>query len=174
VRRVAIRGLLARPVRTVLTALAIVLGVAMVSGTYVLTDTIESAFDGIFKTSYKNTSAIIGGKEVVQDATSGNATVPASLLPKVRKLPGVQSAAGAIFNLTGSSDLAKLVGKDGKPLGSSNQPSFGFGFDATDSRFNPMSLTAGRWAAGPDQVVIDKNTADDHGYHIGDPIGVSS
>jgi putative ABC transport system permease protein len=174
VRRVAIRGLLARPVRTALTALAIVLGVAMVSGTYILTDTIDSAFDGIFKTSYRNTSAVIGGKEVVEHATSGNATVPESLLPKVRALPGVDSAAGAIFNLTGSSDLAKLVGKDGKPLGNSNQPSFGFGFDATDSRFNPMTLTAGRWAAGPGQVVIDKNTADDHGYSVGDRIGVSA
>jgi putative ABC transport system permease protein len=161
-------------VRTVLTALAIVLGVAMVSGTYVVTDTIEHAFDRIFKTSYKNTSAVIAGKEVVEEANTGNATVPASLLPKVRRVEGVQEAAGALFSLNGSSDLAKLVGKDGKPLGSPNQPNFGFGFNAGDSRFNPMSLSAGRWAAGPGQVVIDKNTAADHGYKVGDRVGVSA
>jgi putative ABC transport system permease protein len=173
-RRVAIRGLLQRPARTVLSALAIVLGVAMVSGTYVLTDTIESAFNGIFKTSYKNTSAVIAGREVVKEANTGNATVPASLLPRVRRVAGVQEAAGALFNLNGSSDLAKLVGKNGKPLGNPNQPNFGFGFNATDSRFNPMSLTTGKWAAGPGQVVIDKNTAEDHGYKVGDRVGVSA
>jgi putative ABC transport system permease protein len=173
-RRVAIRGLLARPARTVLTALAIVLGVAMVSGTYVLTDTIEHAFNGIFTNSYRNTSAVIAGKKVVDESSSGNATVPASLLPKVRKLDGVQEAAGAIFSFEGNSDLAKLVGRDGKSLGGANQPSFGFGFNAADSRFNPLSLTKGRWATGPGQVVIDKNTADDHGYDVGDRIGVSA
>jgi putative ABC transport system permease protein len=173
-RRVAIRGLLARPMRTVLTALAIVLGVAMVSGTYVLTDTIEHAFNGIFTSSYKNTSAVIAGKKVVDESNSGNATVPASLLPKVRKLDGVQEAAGAIFSLEGSSDLAKLVGRDGKPLGGANQPTFGFGFNAADSRFNPLSLTKGRWAAGPGQVVIDQGSADDNGYGVGDRIGVSA
>ncbi|HKP90775.1 MAG TPA: FtsX-like permease family protein [Thermoleophilaceae bacterium] len=173
-RRVAIRGLLARPLRTVLTALAIILGVAMVSGTYVLTDTIEHAFNGIFTNSYKNTTAVIAGKQVVEESSSGAATVPASLLPKIRKLDGVEEAAGAIFSFEGTSDLAKLVGRDGKPLGGANQPSFGFGFNAGDSRFNPMSLTKGRWAAGPGQVVIDQNTAEDNGYGIGDRIGVSA
>src|SRR3712207_3412920 len=100
--RVAIRGLLARPMRTVLTALAIVLGVAMVSGTYVLTDTIERAFTGIFTNSYKNTSVVVSGKQVVEESQSGAATVPESLLPKVRAVDGVQEAAGAIFSFEGT------------------------------------------------------------------------
>ncbi|MEA2387833.1 MAG: putative transport system permease protein, partial [Thermoleophilaceae bacterium] len=173
-RRVTLRGLAARPVRTVLTALAIILGVAMVSGTYVLTDTIDHAFNSIFASSYRNTSAVIAGKKVVDESSSGAATVPASLLPKVRKLGGIQEAAGAIYSFEGTSDLAKLVGKDGKTLGTDQQPSFGFGFDARDSRFNPLTLTAGRWAAGPDQVVIDKNTAGEHNLGVGDTVGVSS
>src|SRR3954447_1948117 len=160
--------------RTVLTALAIVLGGAMVSGTYVLTDTIEHAFNGIFTNSYKNTSAVIAGRKVVEDSSSGNATVPASLLPKVRALDGVGEAAGAIFSFEGNSDLAKLVGRDGKALGGANQPTFGFGFNAADARFNPLSLTKGRWASGSGQVVIDQNTADDHGYGVGDRIGVAA
>jgi putative ABC transport system permease protein len=146
----------------------------MVSGTYVLTDTIEHAFNGIFSSSYRNTSAVIAGKKVVDESSSGNATVPASLLPRVQKLPGVEKAAGAIFSLEGSSDLAKLVDRDGKPLGGANQPTFGFGFDGADARFNPLSLSKGAWATGPDQVVIDKNTADDNGYRVGDTIGVSA
>ena len=57
--RVALRGLAGRKFRAALTALAIVLGVAMVSGTFVLTDTIDKAFDTIFVESYSNTDASI-------------------------------------------------------------------------------------------------------------------
>ena len=65
-RRVALKGLLDRKARAVLTALAIVLGVAMVSGTFILTDTIQKAFKGAFTSSFENTSVIISGKEIVK------------------------------------------------------------------------------------------------------------
>ena len=52
--RFALKGLLGRKLRTALTAIAIVLGVAMVSGTYVLTDSIDNAFDAIFTKSYRD------------------------------------------------------------------------------------------------------------------------
>src|SRR5262249_785246 len=74
-KRVALKGLLGRKTRTILTGLAIVLGVAMISGTFVLTDTIRSAFDQIFKGSYENTAAVISGKSVVDFSNGGNATV---------------------------------------------------------------------------------------------------
>ena len=73
-RKVALKGLAWRRIRSILTALAVVLGVAMVSGTYVLTDTIKKAFDDIFVGSYQNTSAIIAGRQIVKDSASGNAT----------------------------------------------------------------------------------------------------
>ncbi|HEY2936366.1 MAG TPA: ABC transporter permease, partial [Gaiellaceae bacterium] len=60
--KVALKGLAGRKLRSALTALAIVLGVAMVSGTFVLTDTIQKGFDSIFTVSYKNTSAVITTK----------------------------------------------------------------------------------------------------------------
>src|SRR4051812_10720577 len=173
-RRVALKGLWWRRGRAVLTALAVVLGVAMVSGTFILTDTINKAFDTIFQDSYAKTSAVISGREVVKDAASGTATVPASLLPRVRANASVAQASGAIFNLSGTSDQTKLIGKGGQPLGSSNNGQFGFGFNPGDDRFNPLSLTAGRWAAGPGQVVIDKATAKNNGYAVGDRIGVAA
>ena len=76
-KTVALKGLLGRKTRAILTGLAIVLGVAMISGTYVLTDTISKAFDQIFTGSYKNTAAVITGKKVVKFSNSGNATVQA-------------------------------------------------------------------------------------------------
>src|SRR4051794_547716 len=139
-RRVALRGLAWRKVRSVLTALAVVLGVAMVSGTYILTDTIKSAFDQIFKSSYANTSAIITGREFVKESASGNATVPESLLAKVRKLPDVASATGAIANVGGNGDQVKFVNDKGKAIGTGGAPTFGFGIDPAEPRFNPMKL----------------------------------
>ena len=53
--RVALRGLLGRKFRAILTALAVILGVAMISGTFVLTDTINRAFDSLFTDSYTGT-----------------------------------------------------------------------------------------------------------------------
>jgi hypothetical protein len=91
-RRVALKGLAFRKVRALLTAFAVVLGVAMVSGTYVLTDSIQRAFDGIFTGSYQDTSAVISGKQVVEFSTAGKATVPESLLQTVRDVEGVQQA----------------------------------------------------------------------------------
>ena len=66
-RRVALKGIWFRRGRATLTAFAVVLGVAMVSGTFILTDTINKAFDSIFQESYSNTSAVISGKEVVKE-----------------------------------------------------------------------------------------------------------
>ena len=96
---VALRGLLGRKLRAALTAIAIVLGVAMVSGTYVLTDTIKAAFGTVFTTVYKNTDAIVTGKSAIGGNANNGDEVPAlreSLLAKIRGLPGVAEAQGGI------------------------------------------------------------------------------
>ena len=173
-RRVALKGLAMRPTRSILTALAIVLGVAMVSGTYVLTDTIKKAFDDIFVSSYKNTSAIISGRQVVKQSTSGNATVPESLLVRVRQLPDVEAAAGALADVGGNGDTAKLIDRNGKAISKGGAPTFGFGIDTTQPRFNPLHLVRGSWASGPHQVVIDAGTANDHHYNVGQQINVAA
>ena len=75
---VALKGLAARKVRALLTAFAVVIGVAMVAGTFMLTDTMQKAFDGIFESSYAETDAVVSGKEIVKGSTSGAATTSAS------------------------------------------------------------------------------------------------
>jgi putative ABC transport system permease protein len=172
--KATIQGLWGRKLRTALTALAVVLGVAMVSGTYVLTDTIKEAFNGLYDDSYADTGAVISGREVVSGAASGKATVPDSLLPKVEALPGVASAAGAIYDVSGTTDLAKLIGRDGKQIGTGDAPNFGWGFDPDQERFNPMTLTAGSWGDSSGEVVIDAGTAKNENYEVGDRISVSA
>jgi putative ABC transport system permease protein len=60
--KVALRGLAGRKLRAVLTGIAIVLGVAMISGTYILTDTVQSAFTNLFTDSYSGTDAVVTGR----------------------------------------------------------------------------------------------------------------
>jgi putative ABC transport system permease protein len=172
--RVALKGLLGRKVRAVLTALAIVLGVAMVSGSFVLTDTISKAFTSIFSSAYDHTDAVVSGKKLVDYSSSGNATVSQALLDEIRHEPYVAAAAGAIADMNGDSTRAKLIGKDGKAIDHGGAPTFGFGVDTSQPRFNPLTLEQGRWAAGPDEVVIDPDTAKNEHFAVGDTIGVAA
>src|SRR5206468_157549 len=79
---VALKGLLGRKLRSILTGLAIVLGVAMISGTYILTDTIDKAFSNVFNVSYRHTDAVITGKQFVSEANR-TPSIPASVLGRV-------------------------------------------------------------------------------------------
>ncbi len=166
---VALRGLLGRKLRASLTAFAIVLGVAMIAGTYILTDTINKGFHTIFTQSYENTSAVISAKSLI-DTSNNNAALtsgfPESVLARVRALPGVAAAAGSI------QDMAKLVGHDGKLISSGGAPNLAFSVDPHETRFNPLTLVEGRWPTGPGEVAIDKATAGKKHFAVGDPIGV--
>ena len=172
---VTLKGLAGRKLRAFLTALAVVLGIAMVSGTYVLTDTIQKAFDGIFSESYAGTDAVINGKQLVDFSSSGRATVPADLLDEVKALPEVEAAAGGIIDLQSNSNPARFVDENGKTLGGNGgAPTFGVGLDSSQLGFSPLKLAEGQWAQGSDQVVMDANTASDQGYVVGDTVGVAA
>ncbi len=168
--RVALRGLLGRKLRAVLTAFAIVLGVAMVSGTFVLTDTIKAAFTTVFTTVYQNTDAVISGKSAISSSNNGNApttpSLPASLLPRVQALPSVALASGGI------SDSAQLVGRNGKVISSGGAPGLAFSYSHAGEHFNPLTLKSGHFPTAPNEIDIDASTASKHNYAIGDDIGV--
>jgi putative ABC transport system permease protein len=168
---VALKGLLGRKLRALLTAISIVLGVAMISGTFVLTDTIKAAFGTVFNQVYKNTDAVITGKSAIGGSANQGIvppSLPESLLQKVRGLPGVALAEGGI------SDEAKLVGRDNKVIISKGgAPSLAFSVNPKgDQRFNPLVLTTGRWPSGPDEIAIDTKTAKTKNFKVGDRIGV--
>jgi putative ABC transport system permease protein len=171
VTRVALRGLLGRKLRAALTAVAVVLGVAMISGTYVLTDTIKAAFGTVFNQVYKNTDAVITGKSAIGGNANQGVTppsLPESLLQRVRGLPGVAEAEGGI------TDEAKLVGPDNKVVTSAGgAPSLAFSVNPKgNQRFNPLVLTTGRWPQGPHEIAIDQKTANAKHFKVGDTIGV--
>jgi len=173
VRRVALQGLWLRRGRALLTTLAVVLGVAMVCGTFILTDTIDKAFDSIFTTANSKTSAVVSAKEVVKDSTSGAATIPASLLEKVRRVDDVAAASGTVEASGFGTDQVRLV-VEGKTIGNPNAPKLGIGADFADARFNPFDLADGRFPRADGEVALLKGTADAEDLAVGDAIGISA
>ncbi|CAN5238386.1 hypothetical protein BH18ACT14_BH18ACT14_13360 [soil metagenome] len=170
---VALKGLAGRKLRTALTMFAIILGVAMVSGTYVLTDTIDKAFNGIFQESYANTDVVVSGKTAdisFQGESTEPPPIPEATLDKVRALPDVEAATGSVVDQTNT----KLLTKKGKAVNTGGAPSFGFGIDPAEQRFNPLKLVEGTWAQAPGEVVLDSAAADEEGYKIGDTVKIAT
>jgi len=170
VTRFALKALLGRKLRTVLSAFAIVLGVATVSGTYVLTDSIDKAFGSIFTESRKGSDAVISGKAAFEVGSGTGVTAPAfaeSLLQRVRALPDVRVADGSV------NGEAQLIGKNGKAIVHGGAPNLGFSIARGDSPFNPLTLVGGSWP-NHNEVVVDKSTASKDHFRIGQIVGVQA
>jgi putative ABC transport system permease protein len=167
--KVALKGLAGRKIRALLTAFAVITGVSMVSGTFVLTDTMKKSFDSIFETSFQNTDVVVSGHQVVKSETADIPTIPSSVLRDVRALSQVDAAAGSIDDDT----AADVIGRDGKSLGSQN-PTFISAFDMTHPELTPFRLAQGDWPHGAGQITIDLGTAEKHDYGVGDEIGLAA
>ncbi len=166
--RFAVRSFFSRKLRAFLTALAIVLGVAMICGTYVLTDSMQNAFGAIFTTVYKNTDAVVQGKSAISSNSDSAPPFPQSYLAKVRALPDVNAAIGGV-----ASQTAHLIGKNGKTIAFGGAPNLGFSVDPSLPELNSLDLVSGTWP-GPNEVVIDKHVASSKGLEVGEPIGVQA
>ena len=135
--RVTIKGLLAHKLRLALTALAIVLGVTFIAGTFVLTDTLHNTFNTLFGNIYQSVDFQVRG--VAQFGSGGTATrnpVPQSLVSTVRGVPGVEAAEGSV---TG---YAQYIAPDGKAITTGGAPTLGFAFDP-NTALSPLRLTQG-------------------------------
>src|SRR4051812_46698132 len=139
--RTALKGLLAHKFRLLTTALAVTLGVALMAGTLVLTDTMGRTFDNLFADVYQGTDAVVRAKASVegpQGTGIQRGRVDAALIPKVQAVDGVAAAEGSIWG------YARLTGKDGKALGnpSNGAPTLG-AIWSDNSDLNPFTLVAG-------------------------------
>jgi putative ABC transport system permease protein len=167
-RKVTIKGLLAHKLRLALTALAIVLGVTFISGTFVLTDTLQNTFTVLFGNIYQKVDFQVRG--AAQLGTGANATrneLPESLLPTVRGVAGVQAAQGQV---TG---YAQFVARDGKAISTGGAPTLAVAFDP-DQQISPLHLIAGGPPATPDDVVMDAGTAQKYDFTVGDRVRILS
>jgi putative ABC transport system permease protein len=163
--KLVLRGLAARKVRALLTALAVLLGVAMIAGSYVLTDTINRSFEQIFKQGEKGVAVEVTPHETVKNADENPPPFPESYLQKVRAIDGVRVAAGGIF------DQVSILKRNGKPLQTSGAPNFLA--SVPPKSIDPFRYVEGRPPRADDEVALDKFTADRHKFHIGDQIGIA-
>lgn len=169
--RTALRNVLAHKARLLMTVLAVMLGVAFVSGTLVFTDTIGDAFKKSSAKSYENVSiAVKPGSAARSTGTAGQDERPQLTqrqLDTVRALPGAASATGSVSGFTAVAD------KDGKLIGngwSTRGGNYSAGKDGTDSRY---ALTDGRAPQKPEEVAVDSKTADRADLQVGDTVRMS-
>jgi putative ABC transport system permease protein len=163
--RLALKGALARKLRLALTAVSIILGVAFVSGTYVLTDTLNATFDRIFGNAEAGVSVVVRGTQAFGGGGgdgfgSERALVPDAVLQKVRQVDGVSSAVGV------ADGFAQLVYK-GKAVGNGGAPNLGTAW-AGNSPANPLHVVQGRPPAADGEVVIDQRSATKFHVALGD------
>jgi putative ABC transport system permease protein len=160
----ALKSLWARKARALSTTFAVVIGVAFVAGSYVLTDTIFAAFDEIFSESLKGTSVVVTARNPVEQESGEVPTIPASLLPEVRRTPGVKLASGAIFTPGGFFD------SKGEKIGSKFAPKF---ISSTlPGPLESLTYVDGHRPRGPTEASLDKAAADAAGLALGERLKI--
>lgn len=163
--RVAFRSLLARKLRLLLSGLAVILGVAFVSGAFVLTDTLQKVFDNLFADVNKRTAVTVQGTSALGGGQSDREPVPQAVLDRIAKVDGVAEAIGGVFG------YAQVVDKKGKAYKTGGAPSFGVSL-STGSLQEALIVRDGRAPKGPREVAVDATTARRADLAVGDTITV--
>ena len=156
----ALKSLWGRKVRALTTTLAVVIGVAFVAGSYILTDTIFAAFNQIFSDSLKGTAVVITARNPVEQEGGEIPTIGASLLSRVQHTPGVRLAAGAIFTPGG------FFNAEHEAVGSKFAPKF-ISSSLPDG-LESLNYVDGHPPRGPTEASIDRAAAENAGISIGD------
>ena len=166
--RATLSSLLARKLRLILSALAVVLGVMFVSGSFVLTDTLTRSFDDLFRGIYATVDVQVGpagqGGASMDDNDIATETIPASVVDKVRAVPGVASATGEVI-----SDGARVIGANGKVVSTFGPPSFGEAWTGTNEL---VQLREGRGPTADNEIAINADLAKKAELKVGDQVGV--
>ncbi|MSO59944.1 MAG: FtsX-like permease family protein [Ilumatobacteraceae bacterium] len=166
--RIALKGVLARKARLFLTSIAVVLGTAFLSGTYIFSDTLTTTFDQLFADIYKNTDGYVRSSKVI-DAGFGQEErqlIPISTIDLVRKIPGVSGAAGNI------QAFARIIGKDGKPLGKDGIGPPTFGSSISNYKGELWKISKGVLPTKPDELAMDDVNAKKAKFQVGDSVKV--
>ena len=166
--RLALRSVLARWPRLLLTALAIVASTSFLSGTFIFRDTIERTFDALFADVYERVDGYVQSSNSVENlfGLERRDRLPVAVLEDVRAVPGVGEAQPVVQG------DAVVIGKDGEPIERPTAPTFGAAIEAGD--LSLWRLAAGRLPLGGSEVVLDTITAADGGFALGDEVKVNA
>ncbi|MFF9776225.1 ABC transporter permease [Streptomyces sp. NPDC013978] len=171
VMKTSMRNFFAHKGRMALSAIAVMLSVAFVTGTLVFTDTMGTTFDKLFAATSSDVTVSAKGASDSGETQSDNGkppVMPASVVDKVGGADGVKSAEGTVFSTS-----VTVVDADKDNLSpTSGAPTIVGNWNANDAR--TMKISSGNAPRGPDQIMVDADTADKHGLKLGDEIGVIS
>ncbi|HET6949168.1 MAG TPA: FtsX-like permease family protein [Acidimicrobiales bacterium] len=165
----ALRNLLAHKIRLFTTGLAVMLGVAFMAGTLVLTDTLTATFDELFADALADTDAVVRAEASFDDPNGFGelrGRIDAALLDDVAGVDGVALAAGDVWG------FAQVVDKDGEPIGNPGAGAPTIGTNWPEGDLNTWDLVEGEPPQGDQDVVLDKGVADKAGYGVGDRVTV--
>ncbi|MBT8207253.1 MAG: ABC transporter permease, partial [Acidimicrobiia bacterium] len=164
--KAGLKSVLAHKVRLALTAMAIVLGVGLVAGTFIFTDTIDRQFDGLFDDIFSGLDVSV--RKASGDFGANSEPFDASVLDAVSDVDGVAVVEGGVDTFS-----SQVLDRDGEPIGGQGPPTLGFSWGVEPS-LNPLKIAAenGRPPTGPGEVVIDINTANVGEFEVGDMITV--
>src|ERR687891_353153 len=170
--RLTLRGLWSRKLRTALTFVVVMLGVSLMAGTLVLTDTIRKTFDDLFADVNRGTDVYVRG--VTQfESSFGDTQRPRlddSIVEDIEATDGVAIAEPLVQG------YAQIIDEEGEPIGDPGfgPPTFGGNWSTVDE-LNPFTLVeGGRAPEADDELVIDKRSADDAGFEVGDTVSVQT
>jgi putative ABC transport system permease protein len=165
--KATLKGLLAHKFRLAATALAIVLGVGFVSGTYVLTDTINATFTNLFDQVTKGIDVAVRSKDVFTGQQGETRDpIPEEILNDIKRVDGVRIAEGSV---TG---YAQFVDRNGKAVTTGGAPTLGVSISSTPELQAGSTVRQGRLPSAPDEMVVDAQTAEKHHFAPGDRVKV--
>ncbi len=168
--KVSLRNLLVNKLRLFLTVAAVTVGVAFVSGTFVLSDTMVKAFDELYSGISSGTDVVVKSEAAYEAdvTTNAGAVLPLDegMVDTVAAVPGVDVAQGSVFG------FAIIIDPDGEPIQPGGAPTFGTTVGGDERLLGDVSFREGRAPAGPDEMAIDARTVEQAGFALGDQVDV--
>jgi putative ABC transport system permease protein len=172
--RATLKSLFARKVRLALTALSIVLGVGFVAGTYVLTDTMNAAFDELFTQAASGSDVVVRSANAFDPIDQGSGgggsprkPIPESLAETVAAVPGVETAEGGVTGTATMIDPAT-----GDAIGNFGPPTLGANWNVVANA--TLNLRSGAAPTAPDDVAVDAATAKTYKLTVGQDLDIAT
>ena len=168
--KLARKSVLAHKRRLIGTGLSVIIGIAFLAGTFVFTDTIKRTFDNLFANVYRNTDVFVRSNQSIEGdfgTETQRPRIPDTLVANVAAVPGVQTAAGSVQG------FARIIGKDGNPLGLDQGPPT-FGGDLGPEGLSPWLVADGRAPNGPTEVVLDRGSFKEGKFALEDTVTIIS
>ena len=171
--RVTLRSFWAHKRRLVSTVVAIVLGVAFMAGTFVLSDTLDRVFDDLFAEASDEVDAQVQGEVLFSDPFGGDqrASLDEGFVAEVAELEGV-AAAEPFVTAIGFGSINRILDAEGEPIGSSQGPPTLLENWIDDETLSPYLLSDGRGPEADDEIALNRGAADDAGFALGDTVTV--